>query len=95
MVIQFTPKMRDDIAKALQRVGANKPCARCGGTRLDVLDGFVAPMLEKELDGNFNVGLPQIPCAAVVCANCGHVWTHALGVLGLLHKNDPNANNPT
>lgn len=89
MAIQFDQKMRTEIAQALLRVKATKPCARCGGTNIDILEGFFAPMLETHVTGNFMVGPPQIPCAAIACTQCGHIWTHALGVLGLLNTENP------
>lgn len=71
------------VEERLQRLDANRACHRCGNPQHHVLPGFVSPMLQTE-PANLIVGSPQVPCVAVVCAKCGALTTHALGVIGMM-----------
>lgn len=81
----FTPDVKERIVGALQVKGAPRPCPMCGTLRWTLADGYVLiPLLQDYAATAFVVGGPAVPCAALVCTNCGHVSYHALGPLGLL-----------
>ena len=82
MALTFTPKLREEIGKALTRVGASKPCSRCGNNVLEVLDGFSIQLVQRGAE-TVMFGSPSVPCVVVVCTQCGHLWTHAFGLLGI------------
>lgn len=84
--MKFEQQTKEKIAKKLQEKGALKPCERCGQNNFTVLDGFVYIPLAQQLSGDIIIGGPQVPCAAVVCTNCGNISNHALGALGLLNE---------
>jgi len=76
-------KSRNDlIIKALEAKNAVHPCSRCGSSRFEIAGESTFPLQDNP--GGFLVGGPSIPTAMVACSNCGHVWHHALGVLGLI-----------
>lgn len=85
---QLAPERADEIKKALQRAGANRPCARCGNTKWILADGYFNSLLQLKFDGIY-LGGPTIPSAVTVCDRCGLIAQHALGVLGLL-PNQPD-----
>lgn len=71
------------IANTLNAKGANKPCARCGGFSSSVREEGYFSFAPTERMGDVVMG-GGIPCAVVVCNNCGAVTFHAVGTLGLL-----------
>lgn len=73
------------IIQALDRVGATRPCPRCGNATFSLVGGYFNHFIQQSLSG-VNLGGPSIPTAVVVCSNCGWVAEHALGALKLLPK---------
>ena len=81
------PKLSDaqkkQIADALQRKGAARPCPRCGNNSWILADGYFNNPIQVQV-GALVIGGPSIPSVVVVCSNCGFISQHALGALGLL-----------
>ncbi len=72
----------DQIIKVLEAKGARQPCSRCGAARFEIVGESNIPLQD---DPNIlRIGGPSVPTVIVACSSCGHVWQHALGVLGLL-----------
>jgi hypothetical protein len=84
--MKFDEETKQKIAKRIEEKGALKPCARCGQQKFSLLDGFASIPLSQEISNNVIIGGPSVPCAVIVCANCGHIDFHALGALGLLNN---------
>lgn len=78
---------RDEIAKRLTEKGAVQPCPRCGHNQFTVIDGYFNHTVQQELKGLI-LGGQSIPCAIVICVNCGYLSQHALGALGLLSPDE-------
>jgi predicted nucleic-acid-binding Zn-ribbon protein len=78
----------DRIIKVLEEKGALKPCPRCGNEEFTLLDAFSRQSMQDNLKGPVILGGPTIPCAVVICQNCGFLSYHALGYLGLLTGTD-------
>jgi predicted RNA-binding Zn-ribbon protein involved in translation (DUF1610 family) len=76
----------DKIIKALEERGAVNPCPRCGKEEFTVANAYFNQPLQDSI-ATINLGGPTIPCAVVICENCGFISQHALGYLGLLEKN--------
>lgn len=74
----------DRIIKVLEEKGALKPCPRCGNDEFTLLDAFLKQNLQDKLKGPLVLGGPTVPCAVVICQNCGFLSFHALGYLELL-----------
>jgi hypothetical protein len=71
-----------ELALAMSSKGANKPCNRCGHTHFSILDETLLTI--QPLTGGFVVGGGGVPAVMVVCNNCGNLWHHALGALGMI-----------
>ena len=84
--MKFDEETKQNIAKRIEEKGALKPCARCGLQNFSLLDGFASIPLSQEISNNVIIGGPNVPCAVIVCSNCGHIDFHALGALGLLNN---------
>lgn len=77
--------LRQKIIDALNARGAMRPCSCCGKQKFALLDGF--SRIHQQTDpSTVNLGGPTVPCAVVICENCGNVNLHALGALGLLSE---------
>jgi ribosomal protein S27AE len=74
---------KDEIIKALEARGANRPCPRCGTNAFVLVGGYFQHTLQFELSG-LQLGGTTIPTVAVVCSKCGYLAEHAVGGLGLL-----------
>jgi hypothetical protein len=82
---ELSKEEQDKIIQALDRVGATKPCPRCGNPTFSLVGGYFNHFVQQSLSG-VSLGGPSIPTAVVVCSNCGWVAEHALGALKLLPK---------
>ena len=82
----------DEIARALQAKGADRyPCGRCGSVRFLILDASSVDLDSSKkgltdlsgLTGTFQKARRAIPTIVVGCENCGHIFHHSLGLLGV------------
>jgi len=76
--------MNMDEQKVIERinaVGANKACQRCGKNEFTLLEGSTQLPLDIHRGSTIIFGGNRIPCAIIVCNNCGCLNIHALGVL--------------
>jgi hypothetical protein len=79
---------KDAIIKALADRGANLPCPRCGNEAFTLLDGYFNQIIQEQPKG-IVLGGRTIPSVVVACKRCGYLAQHAVGVLGLLSKEEP------
>ena len=84
---ELTQKEKEEVIKALDRVGANRPCPRCGNGSFGLLGGYFAHVIQQGV-GTLQLGGPAVPTAVVVCSKCGWVAEHALGALDLMPKQE-------
>jgi len=82
-----TQAEKDKIIKVLTERGANLPCPRCGNDAFTLLDGYFNQIIQETPRG-IVLGGRTIPSVAVACKRCGYLAQHALGVLGLLPKEE-------
>lgn len=74
-------KTEDVAVERLKEIlGLMARCPMCGGNQFQVLDGFFSHTIQKSIN-SFQLGGQSVPCVALVCARCGFVSQHALGVL--------------
>ena len=62
-------------------------CPMCGNNHFIIADGYFNSHLQDDLK-NLSIGGPSIPSIPIICDKCGFISMHALGVLGLLPKQD-------
>ena len=67
---------------------AKNPCHRCASSNFALLDGYTFFPIQDELNGNVNLGGPNVPAILVVCEKCGAITPHATGVFKPLGTND-------
>ena len=84
---QISDREKKEILKALEERGAKLPCPRCGNQSFTVIDGYFNQTIQTALKGMV-LGGPSVPSVVVVCNRCGYLSQHALGVLGLLPKEE-------
>ena len=84
---ELTPEQKDKIIQALTDRGAKLPCPRCGNDTFTLLDGYFNQIIQPEPKG-IVLGGRTVPSVVVVCNRCGYLSQHALGVLGLLPKEE-------
>lgn len=84
---EISQEQKDKIVKALTDRGATKSCPRCGNDKFTLLDGYFNQPIQTDLKGMV-LGGPSIPSAVVACNRCGFLSQHALGILGLLSKEE-------
>jgi RNase P subunit RPR2 len=77
---------QDEKQKIAQRLGDKLKdiiCPMCHQDNFIIADGYFNNVIQDNLDG-LVLGGPTIPTVSIICANCGFVSQHALGVLGFL-----------
>ena len=62
-------------------------CPMCHQHSFVMADGYFSHFLQNDMK-DVSIGGSSIPTIAIVCTHCGFVSQHALGVLGLLPKNE-------
>ncbi len=77
------------IVEALEKRKHGLTCPMCQNKNFIMADGYFNNNMQTDF-GSFSIGGPAIPTIAIVCSNCGFVSQHALGVLGLLPKEENN-----
>ena len=91
----------DGVIHALERRGANKPCARCGSTHFEVVgQSEIEVAIQKSNPTEVSPGLlllflnatsitQKVPVALVACSNCGNLSHHSLGILHKVNAEKP------
>jgi ribosomal protein L37E len=74
---------KEEIIKRLIEKGATNPCPRCGNQGFTVLDGFLSHAVQHNFQ-NLSLGGEVVPTIITVCAKCGFLSLHSMGVLGFL-----------
>lgn len=60
-------------------------CELCGQNNWAVVDQAISIQI-TDLSGTVRIPAPQVPCAGLVCNNCGNFRLFSLGALGMLPK---------
>jgi hypothetical protein len=81
----FSQEQRDEIIRILQARGAIRPCEVCGQNNFGVQDTAIH-LTVRDLTGPVQIPGTSIPAVAVFCSNCGNIRFHAMGILGLLPR---------
>lgn len=70
------------VEKTITEKGATAPCQRCGNKDLAVVPNHIKIVLQNK-PKEINLSGDYIPCAMVICVNCGNIVLHALKGLGV------------
>lgn len=74
------------IQKLNEKLGSSgAKCPMCGNARFIIADGYFNTFVQDNLNG-INLGGESIPSISIICNKCGFMSLHALGVLGLLPR---------
>jgi hypothetical protein len=83
----MTNNQKELLIKTLELKGVKSVCPMCGNHHFILADGYFSNTLQGDTK-NLSLGGAGIPTIPIVCSNCGFVSQHALGVLGLLPKEE-------
>lgn len=87
MIRELNKKQKEQIIEALRNKGVKGICPMCGNKHFVLADGYFNNTLQADIV-KLSLGGSGIPTAPIICSNCGFVSEHALGVLGLLPKDE-------
>ena len=73
---------KEQILKKLKEKGATPNCELCSHNDWSVIDQAISAPI-SDLTGNLRISQPQVPCAGLICNNCGNLRLFALGALGI------------
>ncbi len=73
---------KDQVLQKLKEKGAAPSCEVCHQNNWAVVDQAIAAPI-TDLSGGLRIPQPQIPCAGLICNNCGNLRLFALGALGI------------
>jgi hypothetical protein len=79
-------KKQEIIQKLNERIQV-LTCPMCHQHSFVIADGYFSHFLQDDMK-DVSIGGSSIPTIAIVCTHCGFVSQHALGVLGMLPKNE-------
>lgn len=77
----------DKIIEELKKRGVNKVCPMCGNKHFSISPAYFVNILQLSIN-NISMGGKSIPSIPIICTNCGFISQHALGVLGVMPKED-------
>ncbi len=92
MTRELTKDQKEQVIQLLQIKGVKSVCPMCGNKHFVLADGYFNNSLQTDFK-SFSLGGAGIPTVPIVCSNCGFISQHALGVLGLLPKEEKKDNN--
>lgn len=81
----FTDEMKQKIAEALTQKGVKSKCPVCQSEGLAIAD-LMGISLVQDIHGEPMSGGGGMPCAVVLCENCGYVLHFHLAALGLWNE---------
>lgn len=87
------PFNKDEFIKAFEgaikrkKGTGNVVCPMCSDNHWQLPGGYTVSSLQNEL-GGIRLGGPAIPKVPIICSNCGFVAEIAIGILGLLPKEE-------
>jgi hypothetical protein len=73
---------KDLILEKLKEKEVSPKCELCGHNNWAVIDQAVSAPI-SDLTGGVRIPQPQVPCAGLICNNCGNLRLFALGALGI------------
>lgn len=82
--MKFSQEVAAEILAVLETRGAPKACSLCGVKQWALGSGFYFLPVQGEFP-TVNYGTSGMPCAGLVCQNCGNVQLVNLLPLGLSH----------
>ena len=88
----LSEKVKTELIEAISRKISKLECPMCHTNNFTLSSGYSNIPIQFDLNG-IVIGGPSMPSIAIICNNCGFISNHALGVLGLLPKNEEEKEN--
>ena len=85
-------EQKKNIADSLEQKIDGLTCPMCQSKNFIMADGYFNNNMQTDFS-SISFGGPSIPTIAIICTNCGFISQHALGVLGLLPKEEKTQKN--
>jgi hypothetical protein len=85
----LTQEQKQAIVTELGKKVPTLSCPMCKTNKFVLAEGYFNNTMQANF-ASVALGGPSIPTAAIICENCGFVSQHALGVLGLIPKEENN-----
>ena len=79
---------KETIAKKIREILPNIECPMCHNRHFAILDGYLVFPVPDDYKMSFFQAQKSIPAIGIICTKCGFISQHALGILGLLEKNE-------
>ena len=73
---------RDLVMETLKNRGTMPQCEICGQNNWSVVEQAISAPI-SDLSTSISFPQPNIPCAGIICNNCGNLRLFALGALGI------------
>ena len=81
-------KDKKQIWDKILKIIPNPECPMCHNRKFAIMDSyFLNPVIEDYHHASVFMR-KSVPAASIICTNCGFISQHALGILGLLDKNE-------
>ena len=85
---KLTEDQKQNIIRLLTEHGISyAQCPMCHNNQFSVLDGYFSHTLQSDYK-NILLGGLVVPSIGICCTKCGFISQHALGVLGLIPKEE-------
>lgn len=79
--MKFTSEVANKIGEAIKSRGAPRTCVLCGTNQWTLADGFYYFTTQEDFSNFVLGGGRGLPCAALICNNCGN--THFINLIQL------------
>ena len=76
-------KITDELSSRIKQLA----CPMCHNLSFILADAYFNNSMQSNFKG-IEIGGPSIPTIGIICSHCGFVSQHALGILGLLPKQE-------
>ncbi|MHA2022996.1 MAG: hypothetical protein ACTSWQ_04980 [Candidatus Thorarchaeota archaeon] len=86
---KLSDEKKKEIADILEERQVKWFCPMCRNNNFVMLDGYFTQDIQFNLKGR-TIGGTNVPSIGVACSRCGFISQHALGILGLLKKEEAN-----
>jgi hypothetical protein len=83
----LTESDKQEIIDRIRQRAPSIRCPMCQQNSFSLVDGYFRSTLQKTIN-SLTLDGPGVPSAAIICSTCGFISQHALGVLGLLNKQE-------
>lgn len=88
----LSEEQKQEIIRKLQEKGVKTKCPMCDHDNFIIADGYFANIVQKKPVGAIVLAGQTIPTIPIICAKCGFISQHAIGILGLIKREEERNN---